>query len=67
MDILDRAQIYETGERKAAVASVRAALPTGPGLEICANCEEPIPEGRRKAMPGCTLCRECQEELEAMR
>ncbi|WP_300674090.1 TraR/DksA C4-type zinc finger protein [Desulfoluna sp.] len=67
MDILDRAQVYETGERNAAVASVRAALPTGPSLAICANCEEPIPEGRREAMPGCTLCRECQEKLEAMR
>lgn len=67
MDILDRAQIIETQERNAAVASAKAALPTGPGTEICEHCEEPIPEGRREAMPGCTLCRECQEELEAMR
>jgi phage/conjugal plasmid C-4 type zinc finger TraR family protein len=67
MDILDCAQIYETRERNVAVACVRAALPTGPGLAICAHCEEPIPEGRREAMPGCTLCRECQEALEAMR
>ena len=67
MDILDRAQIYETSDRDAAVARAKAALPTGPGLAICAHCEEPIPEGRREAMAGCTLCRECQEELEAMR
>ena len=66
MDSLDRAKIYEERERKAAVESARAVLPTGPSLAICAHCEEPIPEGRRQAMPGCTLCRECQEELEAM-
>ena len=66
MDILDRAQILETRERNAAVEIVRATIPTGPALAICAHCEEPIPEGRREAMPGCTLCRECQEELEAM-
>ncbi|VVS91066.1 TraR/DksA C4-type zinc finger protein [Desulfoluna spongiiphila] len=66
MDILDRAQILESRERNAAVASARAALPTGPGLAICAHCDEPIPEGRRKAMPGCTLCLDCQEELETM-
>jgi len=67
MDILDRAQILETRERDAAVAMAQAAIPTGPGAEICYHCEEPIPEGRREAMPGCTLCRECQEELETMR
>jgi phage/conjugal plasmid C-4 type zinc finger TraR family protein len=67
MDILDRAQIIETRERNAAVARAHAALPAGPSLAICAHCEEPIPEGRREAMPGCTLCRECQEALEAMR
>jgi len=66
MDILDRAQILESRERNAAVDSARAALPTGPSLAICAHCDEPIPEGRRKAMPGCTLCLDCQEELETM-
>lgn len=67
MDILDRAQIVEARERAMAVAGAQAAIPMGPGLAICDHCEEPIPQGRREAMPGCTLCRECQEALEAMR
>ena len=28
----------------------------------CAECEEPIPEARREAVPGVTLCVECQAE-----
>lgn len=31
---------------------------------ICADCEEPIPEARRKAQPGCRLCVSCQEARE---
>ncbi|WP_333682720.1 DksA/TraR family C4-type zinc finger protein [Pontibaca methylaminivorans] len=28
----------------------------------CAECEEPIPEQRRHALPGVKLCIECQQE-----
>lgn len=28
----------------------------------CLDCEEPIPEPRRAAIPGVLLCRECQDE-----
>ncbi len=28
----------------------------------CAECEEPIPERRRAAVPGVQLCTECQQE-----
>ena len=28
----------------------------------CAECEEPIPEKRREAVPGVTLCIDCQQE-----
>jgi len=28
----------------------------------CIECEEPIPEARRQALPGVTLCLECQQE-----
>lgn len=27
----------------------------------CAECEEPIPEARRQAVPGVTLCIDCQQ------
>jgi len=30
----------------------------------CVECGEPIPDERRVAVPGVTLCVECQEEAE---
>lgn len=36
--------------------------PVGESLTHCAECEEPIPEARRKAIPGVKLCIECQQE-----
>ncbi|MBL4855760.1 MAG: TraR/DksA family transcriptional regulator, partial [Idiomarina sp.] len=32
--------------------------------EFCEECGEPIPEARRKAIPGVRLCVECQAELD---
>ncbi|WP_110667907.1 DksA/TraR family C4-type zinc finger protein [Salinicola halophilus] len=32
----------------------------GPSLEECEECEAPIPEARREAVPGVRLCIECQ-------
>jgi phage/conjugal plasmid C-4 type zinc finger TraR family protein len=31
----------------------------------CAECDEPIPETRRQAIPGVKLCIECQAERDA--
>ena len=36
--------------------------PVGESRTTCADCEEPIAEARRAALPGVTLCRDCQEE-----
>ena len=36
--------------------------PTGESLTHCAECEEPIPEARRAALPGVKLCIDCQQE-----
>jgi phage/conjugal plasmid C-4 type zinc finger TraR family protein len=51
-----------------AVAAVRAGIASGastrPSAFYCANCDEPIPQARREAEPGCTLCVACQAELE---
>ena len=33
--------------------------PVGESLTHCAECEEPIPEARRKAIPGVKLCIDC--------
>lgn len=34
---------------------------------ICEDCGDPIPEGRRTAMPHCTRCVDCQTTLENWR
>lgn len=61
MDTIDHAQdreaayIAEQLERQA-----RAAKLDAPGNEICADCAEPIPEERRRAMPSAHRCVQCQ-------
>lgn len=47
---------------KDGIRRVRSQLPQGPGRERCEECDAPIPEARRKAMPGVRLCVPCQEE-----
>ena len=46
---------------KDAIERARSQLPQGPGLLHCEECDVPIPEARRKAMPGVRLCVPCQE------
>ncbi|EFL49939.1 transcriptional regulator, TraR/DksA family [Solidesulfovibrio fructosivorans JJ]] len=44
------------------VARVRSRMPRGESLSECEECGEPIPEARRKALPGVRLCVACQQE-----
>ncbi|MHA7875769.1 DksA/TraR family C4-type zinc finger protein [Roseivivax sp.] len=45
------------------LARMRARrTPEGESLTHCAECDEPIPEKRRKALPGVKLCIDCQSE-----
>jgi phage/conjugal plasmid C-4 type zinc finger protein, TraR family len=44
-----------------AIKRARSRLPQGPGRTHCEECDAPIPEARRKAMPGVRLCVPCQE------
>ncbi|HXS73471.1 MAG TPA: DksA/TraR family C4-type zinc finger protein [Rhodanobacteraceae bacterium] len=43
-----------------AVARARSKRGTGPSLKRCGECDAPIPEARRKAVPGVRLCVACQ-------
>jgi len=43
-----------------AVRLARARMPVGGETTHCAECGEPIPEGRRRAVPGVRTCVECQ-------
>ncbi len=36
--------------------------PVGESAEFCIECDEPIPEKRREAIPGVKLCIDCQQE-----
>ncbi|WP_419739813.1 DksA/TraR family C4-type zinc finger protein [Ruegeria sp.] len=40
--------------------------PVGESLTHCAECEEPIPEKRRQALPGVKLCLDCQQERDGI-
>ncbi|EEA8305310.1 DksA/TraR family C4-type zinc finger protein [Salmonella enterica subsp. enterica serovar Rubislaw] len=45
-----------------AVARARGELPHGESRDECESCGDPIPEARRKAIPGVRLCISCQQE-----
>ena len=48
------------------LARLRARkTPVGESLTHCAECEEPIPEARRQAVPGVKLCIDCVRERDA--
>ena len=47
-----------------AVKLARSRMPGGESRTHCEQCEETIPEARRKAIPGVRLCINCQAELE---
>lgn len=36
----------------------------GESAQACEACDEPIPEGRREAVAGCTLCLHCAGQRE---
>ncbi|SOC41595.1 TraR/DksA family transcriptional regulator [Rhizobium subbaraonis] len=51
-------------ERDVAIARARSALKQ-PGADDCEDCERPIREARRRAMPSATRCISCQEAAES--
>lgn len=50
-----------------AVERARNQLPRGESLPECEDCDKPIPEARRKAVPGVRRCIACQEAADAAR
>ncbi len=45
-----------------AIKHARERLPKGESLRQCDECDAPIPEARRLAVPGVRYCVSCQEE-----
>lgn len=50
-----------------AVKRARANLPSGDAAKYCVECDEEIPEARRKAVPGVKTCVACQSTRDAQR
>jgi phage/conjugal plasmid C-4 type zinc finger TraR family protein len=63
MDVADLAQSTEELVLKEALARVPPPRGGNGGLH-CLNCTDEIPEGRRRAVPGCCLCVDCQDDME---
>ncbi|KJC00312.1 TraR/DksA family transcriptional regulator [Enterobacter hormaechei] len=63
MDIIDTAAEIEEPQRNAALSAHRVNR-NDVSAERCEECDEPIPEPRRAAVPGCKTCSSCQEEIE---
>ncbi len=47
-----------------AIQLAQSRLPKGESSTHCQECENIIPEPRRKAIPGVRLCVSCQSEVE---
>ncbi len=67
MDICDDASATETKFQQMALANHMAGAKPSANAESqthCLECGEEIPQGRREAIKGCTLCITCQAEQE---
>ena len=63
MDIIDNASTLEDLHRDAAL-SMHRLNHSAVSATHCEECDEELPEARRKAYPGCAMCVECQGEQE---
>ncbi|MDL4473101.1 TraR/DksA family transcriptional regulator [Citrobacter braakii] len=65
-DAMDLAQQREQEDRERHISNARSRI-AAPSRFICEECDAPIPETRRIAIPGVGLCVTCQqvEELKA--
>lgn len=67
MDDIDRAQAADTQHREQALKAMARGRTTGKSKSKCIDCEAPIPEARRKAVPGVKRCVKCEELIEKRR
>lgn len=61
-DSVDRANNLAQSEIDSLVA--KRKVYTGKSALYCCQCNDPIPEARRDAIPGVSLCVDCQHEDE---
>ncbi len=68
MDEGDMAQDYQSRHNADALAAhrLKACARLAESSAYCAWCEAEIPAARRRALPGCTLCVDCQAGRERL-
>ncbi|HGL5080343.1 TPA: TraR/DksA family transcriptional regulator [Klebsiella pneumoniae] len=62
-DAMDLAQQREQEDRERHISNARSRI-AAPSCFLCEECEAPIPEARRIAIPGVAFCVTCQEVTE---
>lgn len=62
-DIIDNASTLEDLQRDAAL-SMHRLNHSAVSATHCEECGDKLLDARRKAYPGCTMCVECQGEME---
>ena len=65
-EIIDQASALEEMMREHAIQAHRINRDAVSAVN-CEECGERLPEARRKAYPGCTMCVDCQGEIELKR
>ncbi|EME6251022.1 TraR/DksA C4-type zinc finger protein [Salmonella enterica subsp. enterica serovar Muenchen] len=63
-DEIDRAQENYEGYLESLIEKKRYRASSSESLYYCRLCGEPIPEERRKILPGVEICIYCQSEKE---
>ena len=67
MDEIDSLSEREAFFNKQVIQGIQATIKakaSTEGAEVCEECGDEIPQARRLASPGCTLCVFCQDEYE---
>ncbi|MEO3990260.1 TraR/DksA family transcriptional regulator [Pseudocitrobacter cyperus] len=62
-DVMDLAQQREQEDRERYISNARRRI-AAPSCFICEECDAPIPEARRIAIPGVVFCVACQQIAE---
>lgn len=62
-DAMDLAQQREQAERERLISNARSRI-AAPSCFLCQECDAPIPEARRIAIPGVAFCVTCQQITE---
>lgn len=62
-EIIDQASALEEMMREQAIAAHRINR-NAVSATRCSDCDEPIDERRRVAVPGCKTCSDCQRLIE---